>query len=434
MSIYDQIANPKVADVAGNYLQGRGSALALEKARLDLANTEAQIAARDVKLKDYQNEQVGKKRAKQLYNVLSYAKALPSVDAQKSYIAEHVKSIGGYEGKAADAIESILQLPDDQFKQAAGKVYLHSMQAAGINPRDVKPVVIANPSSNTGYSYSRPNDSIGQDAPSPKYTGAGVVISPELQDAIRFGLVDPKRLNSKTTGIYNQLAIKGALNANSSGLPSSALVDSINNGTIDPSKITSRTVGIWNRLAEARVNATAASADIAAKRKAYGDATQYAGLTARVVKTLDYTMPLLYGLADKVNKSGIPIIDNGFTSIRAKTTNNPSVIKYVSLLKTLRTEYANMMAKGNSSQITDAVRKEATEAVPSGLSSDAYRALGGQLKTEAKLIIKAANDTALSIKFGGAGVEPPISNIDESGGDGSGGNGNSGDFVFKGWK
>ena len=228
-------------------------------------------------------------------------------------------------------------------------------------------------------------------------------ISPELRAAVESGKIDPNQLNSKTLPILNDLAKTSSLTNVGKGV-SPELIKSINEGLINPSKVNSRTIRIWNDLARANVNATGAAADIEGKTKAYKDAVAYASLSKRTISVLDKNMPLLETLAGEVNQLGIPIIDNGYTSIRAKATNNPDVIKYVNTIKTLRAEYANMLSKG--SQVTEQMRHEATEAIPSGLSADGYRALKEQLELEGRNVLDAANESATSIKFGNAGKAP----------------------------
>lgn len=239
-------------------------------------------------------------------------------------------------------------------------------------------------------------------------TSVSLIASPALQKAIESGAISPSEINKNNIAMYEQLANAGVLTG-SGKVVSPELIQSVKEGSIDPSKINSRTLSVWNAFAKSRVNATGAKADIAAKTEAIKDAVKYAALSKRTISVIDKNMPLLVDLAEKVNVSGVPVADRGYTNIRAGTTNNPDVIKYVNTIKTLRAEYANMLAKGT--QVTESMRQEATEAIPSGLSAEGYRALQTQLEIEGRNIIDAANETAQSIQFGKVG-QPPIANIE----------------------
>jgi len=183
-----------------------------------------------------------------------------------------------------------------------------------------------------------------------------------------------------------------ALGGGGTGPVSDELKQGIANGIYDPNKINSRTLSIYNDLAKASVNASAAHADISSKTKAYEDAIRYASVAQRTTSVLDKNMPLMEGLADKVNTLGVPGIDRIVAGAQTYTGNNPDVIKYVNTIKTLRSEYANMLAKG--AQVTESMRADAEEAIPTGLSSDGYKALATQLKQETSNIISAANESA----------------------------------------
>ena len=239
-----------------------------------------------------------------------------------------------------------------------------------------------------------------------KIYGKGVTqntMNDALKQAIRDSKVDAKNINSATLPMWNDLAQSGALPEGKT--PNQNLLQSFKDGFADPSKINSRNITMWNAIADAHINATAAHASIEAKTKAYKDSVAYAAAIKRTTSIVDKNMPLLVDLADKVNKTGFPIIDRGYTKIKAKSTNDPDVVKYVNLLTTLRTEYANMLARNGV--VTEPMRQEATNAIPSGLSGAAYQALQTQLDQEGRQAISAANETAQSILIPKAG-EPPI--------------------------
>lgn len=181
----------------------------------------------------------------------------------------------------------------------------------------------------------------------------------------------------------------GGTGGTSSTSPSPELLDMINKGQVDPGKLNSRTIGIYNSIAKSGISAAETSATVKGNTKAYEDLQRYQTSTERVIRTLDSNMPLLYNLADKVNKMGIPKLDAFISGTSQYTGNNPDVIKYISTLKTLRSEYAQMLSRGQA--VTESERSEAHDAIPAGLDSATYKALGEQLKLEGKNIIDAAN-------------------------------------------
>jgi hypothetical protein len=221
--------------------------------------------------------------------------------------------------------------------------------------------------------------------------------SKEVDLGDRIMLIDPTNPTDKPLIFSKGIAPKApsaGTGTGGSGV-SQELQDAITAGTIDPNRINSRTLGIYNDLAKGMINTAASHADIAGKTKAYQDAVNYGALAKRTVTVLDKNMPLVYATADKVNQLGVPGLDNILRGAKSYTGNNPDVIKYVNTVKTLRSEYANMLAKGTAT--TESMRQDAEDAIPMGLSSDGYRALASQLKLEAQNIIDSANETKNSI-------------------------------------
>jgi hypothetical protein len=173
------------------------------------------------------------------------------------------------------------------------------------------------------------------------------------------------------------------------------LEQAIQNGTIDPNKVNSRTLAIYNDLAKAQVDAAGSHATIAGNTKAYEDATRYATTATRVIGVIDKNMPLVAALADKVNQTGIPGLDTYIAGVKSYTGNNPDVVKYINSIKTMRSEYAQMLARGGT--VTEADKSDAAQAIPTGLSGDNYTSLAAQLKLEGQNIIDTANETKNSL-------------------------------------
>ncbi len=177
---------------------------------------------------------------------------------------------------------------------------------------------------------------------------------------------------------------------------SDALLTAINGGLIDPNRINSRTIGLYNDIAKAGVDAVGAHAGAAGETKAITDLATYKSTAVRTLGVLESNLPLVENLADKVNTIGSPVLDSYISGKKALLTNDPNVIKYVNSLKTLRAEYAQMLAKGNAT--TESDKAEAAQAIPAGLSSAGYAALGQQLKLEANNILKASDDAIAAAK------------------------------------
>lgn len=206
---------------------------------------------------------------------------------------------------------------------------------------------------------------------------------------------DPLERQKKLEDMANARAKASSTGVTSASLaknmPNQALIDSINNGEIDPNKVNSRTIGIMNTLASAKVDAVGSSAGSQARTAAvktiYGQVSQ----ARRVTAVLDKNMPLLYDLADKVNTTNTPGIDRIIAGAQTYTGNNPDVIRYVNTIKTIRSEYAQMLARGG--EVTESQRADAADAIPTGLSGQGYKEIGAQLQLETKNIIDAGNET-----------------------------------------
>lgn len=177
---------------------------------------------------------------------------------------------------------------------------------------------------------------------------------------------------------------------------SQELQDAINNGTIDPNRINSRTLAIYNSIAKAGVDAVGSHAGAAGETQAITDLSTYKSTANRTLGVLESNLPLVEGLADKVNTIGTPALDAYVSGKKALLTNDPDVIKYVNSLKTLRAEYAQMLAKGNVA--TEGDKADAEQAIPAGLSSAGYAALGEQLKLEANNILTASDNAIKAAK------------------------------------
>lgn len=189
---------------------------------------------------------------------------------------------------------------------------------------------------------------------------------------------------------------------------SPALLDAITNGTIDPNRLNSRTIGLYNDIASANVNAVSGHATAAAKSKAVEDLTRYKTTVARVVNTVDRNVPLLANLADIVNTSNTPAIDNFINGVQTYTGNDVNLCKYINTLATLRSEYAQMIARGNA--VTESDKAEAAKAIPSGKSGDFYRGLAAQLDLEGKNIVDTVDES-----LGKVFSAPKSTTVDNSG-------------------
>lgn len=171
------------------------------------------------------------------------------------------------------------------------------------------------------------------------------------------------------------------------------LQKAIDNGTIDPNRINSRTIGLYNDIAKAGIDAVGAHAGSVGETKAIETLTAYKSTAQRTSGVLEANMPLLSQLADKVNQSGIPGLDAYVAGKKVYFGGDENTIKYINSLATIRSEYAQMLAKGATA--TESDKAEAAKAIPAGLSSSGYKALESQLKKETANIINAS-DVAIS--------------------------------------
>jgi len=225
-------------------------------------------------------------------------------------------------------------------------------------------------------------------------------LSPELEKAVKSGLVDATKINKGNKQMWEQLAKGGDLSV-SKNVPSQALIDSINNGEIDPKFVNSRTIPFYNSIAEQKVNATQAHATAQGKTQAVVDLSKYAANTASALGALDKNFPLLIQSAGKVARFKNAIIDGIEVKAKAKYSNDPNVIQYINSLNTSRAEYARLLSKGGTVQLQDKI--DAKEAIPPGKSAEAYQALYQRLKQEGQNILDVNNKAISDIHFGKPG-------------------------------
>lgn len=184
------------------------------------------------------------------------------------------------------------------------------------------------------------------------------------------------------------------------------LASMINAGKVDPNLINSRTLPIYESIARASVDAVGAHAGASGETQAVTDLVNQKAIATKTLGVIDANLPLVAGLADKVNQTGIPGLDSYLSGIKVYTGNDQDVVKYINSIKTLRSEYAQMLAKGNAA--TESDKNEAASAIPSGLSGDAYNALGQQLKLEGQNIIDVTDQAIADAK------NSPSSNVNTS--------------------
>lgn len=205
--------------------------------------------------------------------------------------------------------------------------------------------------------------------------------------------VDFNSYQNQDANRKNAVAAAGGVSASSI---SDALLTAINGGLIDPNRINSRTIGIYNDIAKAGVDAVGSHAGAAAETTSIQNLAAYQSVALRTLGVIDKNLPLVASLADKVNGIGVPGIDSFIQGIKSYSGNNPDVIKYINSIKTLRSEYAQMLSKGATA--TEGDKADAAQAIPIGLSSAGYQALGEQLKLEANNIIDSSKEAINSAK------------------------------------
>lgn len=204
----------------------------------------------------------------------------------------------------------------------------------------------------------------------------------------------------KTTQAVTQRALdmqnlKSQLAGTNQGV-STQLATAIENGQFDASKINSRNIKIYNDLAALGVDSVSSSLSAKERAQIVTQGTKWATAAKIATGTLEKNMPILIDLADKVKLSDVPAINAASIAGRKYTSSDPNINKYVSIIETLRSEYSTLLAKGGAS--SQDTRAGAVDAIPAGLSSEAYRQLADQLQVEGKNIISNAQDVVDTAK------------------------------------
>lgn len=174
------------------------------------------------------------------------------------------------------------------------------------------------------------------------------------------------------------------------------LASAIARGEVDASKITSRSIKIYNDLAKLSVDAVSSALTAKQRSQTITQAAKYQTAAAISSGVLEKNMPIIIDLASKVNVNDVPGINSAYIKGAAYASKDPNITKYVSILNTLRSEYANLISKGGVS--TESTREDAVHAIPAGLTAEQYTGLKSQLEQESKNIIGQAQDVIDSAK------------------------------------
>ncbi len=189
---------------------------------------------------------------------------------------------------------------------------------------------------------------------------------------------DPSQLKTINKGLPPAAAAGSASVFAASQNPN--LIAAVKAGLIDPSKVNSRTAPFYSALANTGVNANQLTIDAAATKKVITNLDTQSAQITQAGQALESNMAMLAGLSDKVNTLGIPAFDTDLNAVMSKYSNQPDIVKYLSVLSTVRAEYAKYIARG--SQVDDATKREAAGAIPAGVNGDVLRSLLTTLQTE----------------------------------------------------
>lgn len=206
----------------------------------------------------------------------------------------------------------------------------------------------------------------------------------KLQGQITQNPLDVQFKKAQIANEYANLADKQAstklknAQANQFGNPN--LVQAIKTGLIDPTKVNSRNIALMSALANANVNVNQLGIDAAATKKVITNLDQQSSQITQAGGALDRNMAYLAGLSDKVNTIGVPKVDTDINALKARYSNQPDIVNYLSTLGTVRSEYAKYIARGT--QVDDQTKRDAAEAIPAGIDGATLKSLHDTLTIE----------------------------------------------------
>lgn len=129
-------------------------------------------------------------------------------------------------------------------------------------------------------------------------------------------------------------------------------------------------------------------AKLTALTTSLGQQTTYLNTMERSINTVDDNLKILQGLAGKVNKSDKPIVNEITNKANSKYFGSGDLAAYKSALQTVRTEYANILARGG--QVSDSVRAEAAQLIPDNINKSQLNQVLDVLKTEGQNVKNSA--------------------------------------------
>lgn len=240
---------------------------------------------------------------------------------------------------------------------------------------------------------ARQNQQAGQFATTADQRQQGIDQKPTLQ-ANNFQQQD-KVLDIKNQQAQHLITLRASMAGTNQDV-SKELAEGIQNGQFDASKINNRNIKIYNDLAKLGVDAISSSLSSKERGQVVTQATKWATQAKISAGVLDKNFPILIDLADKTKGFDAPAINAAFIAGKKYTSTDPNITKYVSILETLRSEYASLLSKGNQSN--ESTRKDAVNAIQAGLTSEQYKELGDQLQVEGVNIVDMAQGVVDSAK------------------------------------
>lgn len=122
----------------------------------------------------------------------------------------------------------------------------------------------------------------------------------------------------------------------------------------------------------------------------------YLDTIQRSFNTVDANLNILMDAADKVSSYNSPLINEWQRLVQSKVIGSGDLNAYNTALQTVRTEYAQILARGG--QVTDAVRSEAARLIPDNINKAQLEQVVGVLKAESENVIKSAQTQVDSIQ------------------------------------
>lgn len=155
---------------------------------------------------------------------------------------------------------------------------------------------------------------------------------------------------------------------------------------------------IMNRAAELDSNGNIAQnkATLSSLTNSLNEQTKYQNTMERATKTVEDNLTILENAANKVNKSGSPLVNEWNNLVTSKVIGSGDLASYRAAIQTVRNEYQFILARGG--QVSDTVRQEAQTLIPDNITKEQLVQVIGTLRAEGQNVLNNANSEVSSIQ------------------------------------